>query len=415
MKSRLMLGAASTLVAAGALVALAQADTTLQFEAQPCLITLEPAYTANSGGGLTVNVPPSAVSCPVPGVFDLSTALSVTLVGPNGGFMNLGTGDVTTFEPAANQLVTKRVLRLTGYAGESPSVFSSVADDLLGAGSFYLTDPSTNRNYRLQLARPFSVTKTIGPDPSCVANVPTKLAVRWGAPAYFVLPPTAISCVGFAFTPSIADANLMFDSRLQNQGWLYVSSQTVRNPTTGVYSTTREIRVTSYDASEQSSTVAARENAVIGGGKGSGGSGGWVFGRFTASPDGGTVSPNLRSGTADALRLTPANPFTIKRATDVTAKARRTAAGNLRVNITADRNASFQNTVAPTYRRQTVLPATPADHAIVKRGSTVVKRVKLSVYGKGSVVIPDAPGRNPYTVTMVETNDNFAGTARFVG
>jgi hypothetical protein len=60
-----------------------------------------------------------------------------------------------------------------------------------------------------------------------------------------------------------------------------------------------------------------------------------------------------------------------------------------------------------------VLPDTPADHAVLRRGSKVLKRVKLSPYGNGSVTVRDAKGRNAYSVTMVETNDNYQGVARF--
>jgi hypothetical protein len=50
---------------------------------------------------------------------------------------------------------------------------------------------------------------------------------------------------------------------------------------------------------------------------------------------------------------------------------------------------------------------------VLRRGSKVLKRVKLSPYGNGSVTVRDAKGRNAYSVTMVETNDNYQGVARF--
>jgi hypothetical protein len=136
-----------------------------------------------------------------------------------------------------------------------------------------------------------------------------------------------------------------------------------------------------------------------------------TFGRFTSPPSGLTVATG--QGYEARYALTLAAPFTIKRRTDVTARAKRGKNGSLAITIRADRNASFSNKVAQTYRRQTVLPDTPADHAVVRRGNTVLKRVKLSPYGNGSVTVADPKGRNAYSVTMVATNDNYAGVARF--
>ncbi len=90
-------------------------------------------------------------------------------------------------------------------------------------------------------------------------------------------------------------------------------------------------------------------------------------------------------------------------------------ARKISVNINAERIALFQNTEAPTYRRQVVLPKTPADHAVVKRGNKVIQEVELSPFGIARVTIPDVRGGNNYSVTMVATNGNSAGTVGFKG
>ena len=128
------------------------------------------------------------------------------------------------------------------------------------------------------------------------------------------------------------------------------------------------------------------------------------------------MSPNVNPNPQQLdpqYRLTLARSFAIKRATTVRATTRRLPGGSTRVNIHADRNWSFQNGVAPTYRRQTVLLATPADRAVLKVGGTVVRRIKLSPYGNASITIPAGASRRSYSVTLVETDNNFAGTATF--
>ena len=83
------------------------------------------------------------------------------------------------------------------------------------------------------------------------------------------------------------------------------------------------------------------------------------------------------------------------------------------MSISADRNAAFQNTLAPTYRRQPVLPATPADHAVISRNGKVIARVMLSPYGHATAKIADTKGKDRYTVTLVATDDNYAGSYAF--
>lgn len=113
--------------------------------------------------------------------------------------------------------------------------------------------------------------------------------------------------------------------------------------------------------------------------------------------------------TQTSFKLTLAKSFAIKRATNVTAKGTAVGSESLSIRIHDDRNAAFQNTVAPTYRRQPVLPATPADRAIVKRNGKIVKRVRLSIYGNAPTTVPR---RGTYTVEMAQTDANFARSAK---
>jgi hypothetical protein len=105
-------------------------------------------------------------------------------------------------------------------------------------------------------------------------------------------------------------------------------------------------------------------------------------------------------------------PFKVKRATDVTAKVKRTGS-YLSINIQADRNYAVDNNRGSTNRRQTVIVNDKADRAVIKRGNKVIATVKLSMYGNGKVKIRDIAGKNNYTVTLVETDGNFAGVASF--
>ena len=107
-----------------------------------------------------------------------------------------------------------------------------------------------------------------------------------------------------------------------------------------------------------------------------------------------------------------AAPFQVKRATDITAKVKRSGSF-LKIKIHADRNYSVDNGRGHTNKRQTVIAKDKADRAIVKRGNKVVAIVKLSIYGNGKVKIKDIAGKNDYTVTLVETDGNYAGTASF--
>jgi hypothetical protein len=264
-------------------------------------------------------------------------------------------------------------------------------------------------------------------------NLQAKYSWKWNQANYWVVPDSAVQCRGVAFSSAAYSVWIEFNSRQENQGVLYTASRNVYDPVTKTYAKRFELRLANNGAAL--ANVRAQGSGSIGllagialpspmPGDASQGATfpvSPVWGKFSL---GTTTSPQISRDSLVWQRGVPGTQFlqvnlsrpsfTIKRATTVSVKARKVAPGKVRLSITADRNASFQNAIGPTYRRQTVLPNTPADHAVLRRGRTVLKKVKLSPYGTASVTIRDRPGRTPYSVTMVETNDNFAGTARVV-
>lgn len=124
----------------------------------------------------------------------------------------------------------------------------------------------------------------------------------------------------------------------------------------------------------------------------------------------GSVIADAQTGIRYPVVL--AAPFKVKRATDVTAKVKRKGS-YLTINIQADRNYAVDNNRGSTNRRQTVIVNDKADRAVIKRGNKVIATVKLSMYGNGKVKVKDTAGKNNYTVTLIETDGNYAGVASF--
>lgn len=399
---------------------LAMAQTpSIQFEPQPCVVTLAPNYAANAAGGLSAEIPTSAIACGDGHQFDVATD-SITggvLTNADGAEgLTLAENEVYYFDAAVNAVMTKTVLQVNGYGGtsSSPVTFDRFATGYgnLIAGP-YITAGS--RYYRVVLAAPVTVTRQAGPVPECTVMIPAGITWRWNQAPYWVLPDSAIQCTGgVTFSSASMNANISLNSRLENAGLIFTVTRPMYDPSTGQYVSKRELRLFNTLGRAGGQNIAG----II---SGTAASGTPTWGRFTLGTTDSqpTVNPtNFVAPRTDAVspyyRVTLAAPFTIKRTTDVTLKATRRTGGKLRLSITADRNASFQNTTAPTYRRQTVLPATPADHAVLRRGNRVLKKVKLSNYGTASVTIKDAPGRNVYSVTMVATNDNYQGRATII-
>jgi hypothetical protein len=412
-------------IAAFAAVAVATGPASAQvtFEPDPCVITLEPSYVQIPGQDITV--PGSAITCP-PAFSSFNptvvggTTLNVNFVGAPGtattGTARLYTGQESTYDPAANGIVITRRIVLEGTAGTYGSVLTA-----RGTDDMYVTDttPNPDTNYRLVLARPFTITDGLSATPTCTLTMAPRYTYVWGQGQgnMYPVPDSAISCTGgVTFSSSTHGINANFDSRYQNQASLRVRTQSVYNPTTRTYRNVQGLWLIPASSSNTQAPAERREMGGFGSDPESTSGANATFGRFTSPPSGLSVTPDVPwglPGYSTQYALTLAAPFTIKRRTDVTARATRGTNGTLAIAIRADRNASFNNKVAQTYRRQTVLPDTPADHAVVRRGNTVLKRVKLSPYGNGSVTVADPKGRNAYSVTMVATNDNYAGVARF--
>ncbi len=408
--------AAGLSVAAFAAVAIAAGPASaITFEPEPCVITLAPSYVSMPAQDITV--PGSAVTCPPAFTsFNLTTGATSMDVYFNGvpgtattdsAFLSNAYSKVV-YDPAVNGIVTTREIRLYG----APGTYTAV--NTANTGGMYLTDttPNPDTYYRLVLARPFTITAGLPATPTCTLTMAPAYTYVWGQGQgnQYPVPDSAISCTGgITYNSGAYIVNGVFDSRYQDQAYLSTQSQSVYNPATRTYRVVDALWLVPKSSANTQRAAERREMGLSDPANNPGANS--AFGRFTSGPSGLSVVSKADYVTTYALTL--AAPFTIKRRTDVTATAKRTKKGMLAITISADRNASFSNTVAQTYRRQTVLPDTPADHAVVRRGSTVLKRVKLSPYGKGSVTVRDAKGRNAYSVTMVATNDNYAGVARF--
>lgn len=397
-------------IAALAVAPAAVAD--VQLEPQPCVITLAPQFAAGADGNIyTRSIPDSAIACPG-FAFDSQTMQVATSFLDADGVSGpqLQTATTTTYDAARNAVVSTNGLELVGSASNSATgLYTTVAPQYV-SGGFYLTNPGDGKSYRLVLGAPFQVTRTTPEPPTCTLNLNAKYAYTWDQEDYFVIPDSAVQCSGFTYTSQSANLYMSFSSKVLAQAAISNQPRRVFNRTTGTYSTVWELRLTSNRSSAR--LVERRREAGL---SKAVGSTGWTWGRFSQDPDGATVDPIVNP---NPLQITPqyrlvlGKSFAIKRATNVTASGARTADGDLKVKIHADRNWDFQNTTAPTYRRQTVLPGTPADHAQLRRDGKLIRKVTLSPYGNASITIP-ATGRHRYTVTMVETNDNFAGSATF--
>lgn len=410
--TRVLLVVPAALAGIAAIGATTAAAVDVQLEPRPCVITLAGEYPANSEGSIYVRpIPDSAVACPGfafnSQTMDLNTYFQ-DAAGATGPVLQTATA--TTFDATRNVVVSTTALELLGSANNSATgLFTSVAP-VYADGAFYLTNPADSKHYRLVLAAPFQVTRATPVPPACTLSLKARYAYKWDQEDYFVIPDSAVQCEGFTYTSQNASLSMTFSSKVMGAGRITNVQRRVFNSSTGTYSTVWELRLTSYGTRQVMGEL-SRENGVS---APSGGSG-WTWGRFSQDVDGATVNPVINPTpfqSSPQYRLTLGAPFAIKRATDVTASGTRLAGGRLRVKIHADRNWSFQNTTAPTYRRQTVVPGTPADHAQLKRDGKLIRKITLSPYGNASVTIP-AVGRHRYTVSLVETDENFAGSASF--
>jgi len=437
MKKTLPMLAGGLILLAASSVGAAQ-TTAVQFEPSPCVVSLNSSYTTGAVAGLNVELPASAITCPdgftyVPGLDGITNATLANGTGQTGP--RIENASVQYFDQTANAIMARSFLSLLGSNSYgSPNTFDRLQ---ISQSPAYVTQTSSDKNYRLVLASPVTVTSSVGASPTCKINLGRNMTWKWGQANSWVIPDSAVTCTGTPFSSQTMSMYVPLKSRQQNQG--FIMSQWVVNydPASGQYTNRRELHLytetlSSYDQLLQlefgfgfGGGMLFSENQTSGGAAGNRPPVSPVWGKFSLGNTGGWlippfIYPNPYMPPANMVAQVPSFkiamvPVTIKRVTTVKVTSKRAGADALRLSITADRNTSFNNTTAPTYRRQTVLPGTPADHAVVKRGNTVLKRVKLSPYGTATVTIPDAPGRNRYSVTMVATNDNFQGRAFVTG
>lgn len=450
MKKIAAMALTSVVCAAGATGALAAPTTVETVEPEPCVVNLAATYPVAPNGFLFTVLPDEGViTCP-PGVtVNTSSAINALLqnsaTGAFGPAFQYSTWQY--FDAPSNSIVQNKGWTLQGGTG-----LARLLDLLYGSGNVKSTpqgvfdtlssptnipalmeDSVTDKLYRLVLARPVQFVATTAADTPCTVNLKAKYSWKWNQANYWVIPDSAVQCRGVVFSSAAYSVWIEFNSRQENQGVLYTASRNVYDPATKTYTKRFELRLANNGAAL--ANVRTQGTGAVGllfglpipsptpGGVSQGATfpATPVWGKFSL---GTSSSPEINRDSLVWQRGLPGtqymqvnlsrSSFAIKRATTVSLTARRAGPGKVRLRIRADRNASFQNAIGPTYRRQTVLPNTPADHAVLRRGTTVLKKVKLSPYGTASVTIPDRPGRTPYSVTMVETNDNFTGTARVV-
>ncbi len=404
-------------VAAAAVLAgcagLASAQTTVVFQPDPCVISLSPSYTASPNGAFQADIPASAIACPAPVNFNVVdfpafSPMFVTALGASGPTLRWATD--TIYNPVTNELETSQVLRLVGSYAADSSTFTAVNPADFSVNSFYIA--SAGLNYRLVLAQPFTVVNAIDAAPACTVNLDSTYSYTWNQEGYFIVPDSVVSCQGFTFNSRDYSLYMNLDSKLIGQGLLDTVERRVFSAATNTFTTVNELHLTSDRGGAR---VPAEHREMS---RSPVSTGNWIFGRFSQSTEGAYVIERTAAPGSLGQRqykATLAASFAIKRATDLSVKVKHNGARKISISINADRNASFQNTVAPTYRRQVVLPKTPADHAVVKRGNKVIQKVELSPFGFARTTIPDVRGVNNYSVTMVATDDNFAKTVAFKG
>lgn len=363
------------------------ANADVQFETATCDLTLASSYTADATGRVQVIIPDSALNCPFP-TSPSTTEFSVNLVNSDGSeILNFAPKTNNKYDAASNKIVTTHVYELLGSIAVSPTTFTQVDsyNPSESAGSFYLDD--SGKHYRIRLTQSFTVVRKDAESQPCTVTLQKAYGFGWQDYTDIVVPDSAIKCDGFTFSSSEYDVRLALVSEKQSTAELYTKQILTYDTKTKSYVTSFRLVLTAYQndvykqSSAESSYVTKRNQPVA-------------------------PAPAISN-------LTFAKSVSIKRATDVNVKVKRTSSRSLRLSITADRNDWYQNGSTPTQKRQTVIPSAKEDLAIIKRGSKVIKRVRLSKYGQATVSIPDIAGNNNYSVTLVETERNIEGKATF--
>ncbi len=380
--------------------AFSPAVANVTFESQFCDINLNATYEADLTGAVQAFVPDSALTCPFDAnVGQISSVWFRTSDGS--GNLNLGNKSVTRFNPQTNTVEQSTKLELLGTATSKP--FTQVAPGGYSEGSFYLTDPATSKHYRLRLAHPVSLVIKSKTASSCTISLKKNYGYIWNGPTYFVIPDSAVQCQGFTFSSTLYNLSISLDGSAPNQGFIYTAFYKRYNPKSGTIEFGNELRLSTYIPNNLGIREAISGSYTA------------YLGKLTQNKAESLVTKNSNGeGTFnDIHQISLKAPVTVKRATDVKVKVKRLSPGILQLKISADRNAWFQNGLLPTHTRQTVIPSSRQDRVIIKRGKSVIARVKLSKYGKATIDISDIAGKNSYSLTMVETELNVKGSTTF--
>lgn len=294
--------------------------------------------------------------------------------------------ETNIFDSVANEVVYKQVLTIEGTNG----IFDNLVTKGDGGAKPYLR--INGKNYELKLAKSFEliIGHTLGTG-ACVVNLPNLInyySDSTGEKNTTYISRSNLNCPSETNGHSLAvqfedrENGVVFLDERGNKLFLDACYEERLNIEAGMIASNFSFCV--HSNSSQSGTFAK-------------------------------VKPSSRlfdRQTGISYPVVLAAPFKVKRATDVTAKVKRSGS-YLSINIQADRNYAVDNNRGSTNRRQTVIVNDKADRAVIKRGNKVIATVKLSMYGYGKVKIRDIAGKNNYTVTLIETDGNYAGVTSF--
>ena len=383
MKKLIGLVAAAGALIGTTLVAPAQAD--VQFEAEPCVITLAASYSFGTTTTLDQTVPNSVVKCP-DFTFDPEvTTINAYFTGgsPKSSYTQLYSHTQSTYDAAANAIVDTTTLQLSG--GQT-GTFTAVDTTGLGSDTFYITH--NDLHYRLVLSAPFTVTNSDPNGTGCTLKVPN-LKYVYGQQDYFVIPDSAMKCTGFTFNS--ADYNFSNTFKSNRGGTLLVATTpvTTYDPATKTYTTNYQLQVRNIG----------------------------YAGKFRESDDTSYVLTQLGNagGTESRWPVKLARPFKMKYATTIEATPTSIAGepDKFSLHIQADRNMWLSSGDVGTYRRQTVLPTRSVDHPTILRNGKEIMSVKLTKFGEATVTLENPSGKQKFTVQMAKTASNYAGQDSF--
>ena len=413
-KTKLIGSLLVALLAFGSNMNVVNAEPRFALEADPCVLTLpEKVYVYNdeinsyATGPISSNtafkttfITSDMLVCPTGVEPDFSPEIFRGNDGPSNQFLHLVSslnptndarfGDVNLwlFNPSNPQgfyYGSRSVI-----SGQSGTYDSIIPESEGGGKPFLIVD---GLNYELKLAKPFELINGYSQSTdACVITVPN-LTNDFSDPTG-ELNATYLSKSNVNCPAATNGHRLDFGSYGQDEGFLPITFLDAQGNALPVESCT-------VDASNLEAKITASTSVPC--------VRSWRTGVFVKAS---TNSKIVDVATGIRYPVVLAAPFKVKRATDVAAKVKRSGS-YLSINIQADRNYAVDNNRGSTNRRQTVIVNDKADRAVIKRGNKVIAAVKLSMYGNGKVKIRDIAGKNNYTVTLIETDGNYAGVASF--